>query len=69
MQIDNSVPAAVFHDVEVVLYPHNRSLVITVNQCGVCRLRLMVAMDSPIAEAIRARVVHELGGVEAAVAA
>ncbi len=59
MQIDNNVPRFLFNDVEVVLYPLDRSLVITVNQCGVCRLRMMLAIEGPEAEAIRARVKHE----------
>ncbi len=61
MMIDNNVPKFVFNDVEVVLYPHDRALVITVNQCGVCRLRMMLAIEGPEAEAIRARVQHEFG--------
>ncbi len=60
MMIDNNVPKFVFNDVEVVLYPHDRALVITVNQCGVCRLRMMLAIEGPETEAIRARVSHEL---------
>lgn len=63
MQIDNCVPAHVFPDVELVAYTNGRSLVISINQCGVCRTRLMVAIEGDEAEAIRARVIHELSEV------
>lgn len=60
MIVDDSIQELLFPDVEVVLYAHNHSLVICVNQCGVCRLRTILPIEGPEANAIRARVRYEL---------